>query len=189
MNSPPSSGSISAPLPRPWPDPDPDPEKSPIVIRLFDTLTGDVRPLEFRDEGRFSMYACGPTVYDHPHLGHARQAITYDVLRRYLAWRGLEVHHVANVTDIDDKIIARAHAEGTTEPAVAERWKKVYDEVMDTLGVLRPHDRPHATDYVDEMVAFIEALIANGSAYANTSGVYLRVHTCLLYTSPSPRDS
>lgn len=147
------------------------------MIRLFDTLTGDVRPLEFRDEGRFSMYACGPTVYDHPHLGHARQAITYDVLRRYLAWRGLEVHHVANVTDIDDKIIARAHAEGTTEPAVAERWKKVYDEVMDTLGVLRPHDRPHATDYVDEMVAFIEALIANGSAYANTSGVYLRVHT------------
>jgi len=147
------------------------------VIRLHDTLTGAVRPLSLRDEGRFSMYACGPTVYDHPHLGHARQAMTYDILRRYLEWRGLEVHHVANVTDIDDKIIARAQAEDTTEPAVAARWKEVYDEVMDALDVLRPHDRPHATDYVDEMVTFIETLIDNGSAYANESGVYLRVHT------------
>ena len=78
------------------------------MIRLYDTLTGDVRPLAQRDEGKVSLYACGPTVYDPPHLGHARQAMTYDVMRRYFEWRGLTVHHVANVTDIDDKIIARA---------------------------------------------------------------------------------
>ncbi|NDH24112.1 MAG: hypothetical protein EBY49_09250 [Actinobacteria bacterium] len=102
-----------------------------IVIRLYDTLTGDVRPLAQRDEGKVSLYACGPTVYDHPHLGHARQAMTYDVMRRYFEWRGLAVHHVANVTDIDDKIIARAQAENTTESAVATEWKQVYDDVMD----------------------------------------------------------
>ena len=147
------------------------------MIRLYDTLTGDVRPLAQRDEGKVSLYACGPTVYDHPHLGHARQAMTYDVMRRYFEWRGLAVHHVANVTDIDDKIIARAQAENTTESAVATEWKQVYDDVMDALGILRPHDRPHATEYVEEMVEFIQTLIDKGSAYANDSGVYLRVHT------------
>ena len=103
--------------------------------------------------------------------------MTYDVMRRYFEWRGLAVHHVANVTDIDDQIIARAQAEDTTEPAIAAVWKQVYDEVMDALGILRPHDRPHATEYVEEMVDFIQTLIDNGSAYANDSGVYLRVHT------------
>lgn len=146
-------------------------------MRLYDTLTGEIRPLELRDEGKVSLYACGPTVYDHPHLGHARQAMTYDIIRRYLEWRGLEVHHVANVTDIDDNIINRANREGSTEPEIAKEWKAVYDAaIFDALGILRPHDRPHATQYVDEMVTFIQTLIDNGSAYAIDSGVYLRVH-------------
>jgi cysteinyl-tRNA synthetase len=146
------------------------------VIRLYDTLTGDVRPLAQRDEGKMSLYACGPTVYDHPHLGHARQAMTYDIIRRYLEWRGVEVNHVANVTDIDDNIINRATREGLTEPEVATQWERVYIEVMRDLDILDPHERPHATEYVDEMVAFIQTLMDNGSAYANESGVYLRVH-------------
>ena len=146
------------------------------MIRLYDTLTGDVRPLAQRDEGKMSLYACGPTVYDHPHLGHARQAMTYDIIRRYLEWRGVEVNHVANVTDIDDNIINRATREGLTEPEVATQWERVYIEVMRDLDILDPHERPHATEYVDEMVAFIQTLMDNGSAYANESGVYLRVH-------------
>lgn len=136
-----------------------------------------VRPLAQRDPGKVSLYACGPTVYDHPHLGHARQALTYDVLRRYLQWRGVEVHHVANVTDIDDNIINRANKEGRTEPQVAAEWEAVYIEAMDELDILHPHDRPHATEFVDEMVAFIETLMDNGSAYATESGVYLRVRS------------
>lgn len=136
-----------------------------------------VRPLAQRDPGKVSLYACGPTVYDHPHLGHARQALTYDVLRRYLEWRGVEVHHVANVTDIDDNIINRANKEGRTEPQVAAEWEAVYIEVMDELGILHPHDRPHATEFIDEMVAFIAILMDNGSAYATESGVYLRVRS------------
>jgi cysteinyl-tRNA synthetase len=147
------------------------------VIRLYDTLTGETRPLPMRDEGRVSLYACGPTVYDHPHLGHARQALTYDIIRRYLEWTGLEVHHVANVTDIDDNIINRANREGSTEAEIAATWKAVYDTAMDSLDILRPHDRPHATEYVEQMVAFIATLVDNGSAYANDSGVYLRVNT------------
>ena len=146
------------------------------MIRLYDTLTGDVRPLAQRDEGKMSLYACGPTVYDRPHLGHARQAMTYDIIRRYLEWRGVEVNHVANVTDIDDNIINRATREGLTEPEVATQWERVYIEVMRDLDILDPHERPHATEYVDEMVAFIQTLMDNGSAYANESGVYLRVH-------------
>jgi len=146
------------------------------VIRLYDTLTGDVRPLAQREPGKLSLYACGPTVYDHPHLGHARQAMTYDIVRRYLEWRGIEVQHVANVTDIDDNIINRANREGVTEPEVAAKWEQIYTEAMDALDILHPHERPHATAYVDEMVDFIQTLIDNEAAYVNKSGVYLRVH-------------
>ena len=145
------------------------------MISLYDTLSGAVRPLELRRPGRVDIYACGPTVYDEPHLGHARGALTYDVLRRYLQWRGLEVQHVANVTDIDDKIIERARREGLTEPELAAHWDAVYVEAMEALGVLAPHQRPRATDWVGEMVDFVEGLMAGGAAYATGSGVYLRV--------------
>jgi cysteinyl-tRNA synthetase len=145
------------------------------MIKLYDTLSGEIRPFEPRDEGHVSLYACGPTVYDHPHLGHARQALTYDILRRYLEWRGFDVHHVANVTDIDDNIINRAKEEGSTEPDVAAEWEAIYIDAMDALDILHPHDRPHATDYVDQMVDFIAALVDKGVAYQTDSGVYLRV--------------
>ncbi len=146
------------------------------MIRLYDTLTGDVQPLAQREPGKVSFYACGPTVYDHPHLGHARQAMTYDIIRRYLEWRGVKVEHVANITDIDDNIIKRANREGLAEGEVAATWEEIYFEAMDALDILRAHQRPHATDYVDEMIAFIQVLVDNDSAYTSESGVYLRVH-------------
>ena len=145
------------------------------MISLFDTLTGGVRPLATREPGKVALYACGPTVYDHPHLGHARSALTYDVLRRYLQWRGLEVRHVVNVTDIDDKIIARARDEGRTESEVAVEWEAVYFDVMARLAVLEPHERPRATEWVAEMVEFIGRIVDAGAAYATGTGVYLRV--------------
>ena len=146
-------------------------------MKFFDTLQDQVVDFVPRKAGEVSLYACGPTVYSHPHLGHARQAITYDVIRRYFEWSGFTVHHVANITDIDDNIINRANDEGSTEPEVAAFWTTVYDEVMAELGVLEPHDRPHATSYVEEMIDFISVLVDNGSAYANDSGVYLRVRS------------
>ena len=146
-------------------------------MKIYDTLQDALVEFVPRREGEVSLYACGPTVYSHPHLGHARQAMTYDIMRRYLEWTGLHVHHVANVTDIDDKIINRALEEGRTETEVATEWKAVYDKAMDALNILLPHDRPHATEYVAEMVDMISTLVDNGSAYANESGVYLRVRS------------
>ena len=142
---------------------------------LFDTLTNTKRELELRDPGKVSIYACGPTVYDSPHLGHARNAMTYDILRRYMEWRGLEVHHVSNITDIDDNIINRAKREGSTEVEVAATWERAYIDAMDALGILHPHDRPHATEFVEQMVTFIADLVDKGVAYATPSGVYLSV--------------
>ena len=145
------------------------------MISLYDTLTGEVRPLKLREPGRVALYACGPTVYDHPHLGHARSALTYDVLRRYLEWRGLDVRHVANITDIDDNIINRAREEDSTENEVAVEWETVYINAMAALGVLDPHDRPRATEWVAEMVDFVAQIMDAGAAYTTPTGVYLRV--------------
>ena len=146
-------------------------------MKLYDTLQAKIVDFVPRKEGEVSLYACGPTVYSHPHLGHARQAMTYDIVRRYFEWSGFRVHHVANVTDIDDNIINRAIAEGTTESEIATYWEAVYIEAMEALNILAPHDRPHATDFVDEMVEFIRVLMDNGSAYSTDSGVYLRVRS------------
>ena len=150
-------------------------------MKIFDTLQAKIVDFEPRKPGEVSLYACGPTVYDHPHLGHARQAMTYDIVRRYFEWSGYHVHHVANITDIDDNIINRALREGSTEPEVATKWEAIYNDVMDALNVLPPHVRPHATEYVDEMIEFIELLMANDSAYSTDSGVYLRVRSVVGY--------
>jgi len=145
------------------------------VLRLHDTATGTVRPLEHRNEGEVSMYVCGPTVYDMPHIGHGRANLTFDILRRYLSFTGLKVHHVANVTDVDDNIIKRAGALGRTEPDVAAEFEARWWESMDALGDLRPQDVPHATQYIERMVALVGDLMAKGMAYETPDGVYLEV--------------
>jgi len=121
------------------------------------------------------MYVCGLTVDNLPHIGHGRFALVYDILRRYLIFRGLDVHYVSNVTDIDDKIIARAAREGRSEPDVAQEFETRMWEAMDALGVLRPDDAPHATGYVADMVALVSDLVGRGVAYETSSGVYLEV--------------
>jgi cysteinyl-tRNA synthetase len=145
------------------------------VLRLHDTATGTVRPLELRDPGRVSMYVCGPTVYDLPHLGHGRYSLVFDVLRRYLLFGGLDVRYVSNITDVDDNIINRAAEEGRTEPQVAVEYEARWWEAMDALGVLRPDDTPHATAYVPRMVQLVDDLMGRGVAYETADGVYLSV--------------
>ena len=145
------------------------------MLRLHDTATGTVRPLELRNEGEVSMYVCGPTVYDLPHIGHGRANLTFDILRRYLSFTGLRVHHVANVTDVDDNIIKRASELGRTEPDVAAEFEDRWWESMDALGDLRPQDVPHATQYIEDMVALVGDLMARGMAYETPDGVYLEV--------------
>ncbi len=146
------------------------------VIRLYDTLSRELVELRPRAPGTVSMYVCGPTVYDVPHLGHARTAVTYDVLCRYLTWRGMDVTVVSNITDVDDKIIERATAEESTEQEVAARFSDVYIRELDALGVAEPTARPRATEYVPEMVSFTEHLLARGAAYViDGAGVYFDV--------------
>ena len=145
------------------------------MLRLHDTATGETRPLELRDPGRVSMYVCGPTVYDVPHIGHGRFVLVFDVLRRYLEFRGLGVRYVSNVTDIDDKIITRANAEGRSGAAVAQEYEAVWWEAVDGLGVMRPTETPHATAYVEGMVGLVGSLVERGAAYETSDGVYLSV--------------
>jgi cysteinyl-tRNA synthetase len=145
------------------------------VLHLHDTATGTVRPLDQRDASEVSMYVCGPTVYGVPHLGHGRFALVFDVLRRYLEFTGVRVHYVSNITDIDDKIIERAKAEGRSEEEVAGEFEAAWWEAMDALGVMRPTESPHATAWVAEMVSLVSELIERQSAYVSDDGVYLSV--------------
>jgi len=121
------------------------------------------------------MYVCGLTVYDVPHLGHGRFALVFDVLRRFLEFRGLEVRYVSNITDIDDHIITRAAEEGRSEAEVAAHYEAVWWEAVDALGVKRPTEVPHATAFVADMVRLIGALVDRGVAYETSDGVYLSV--------------
>ena len=145
------------------------------MIRLFDSARGEVCELVTRDPGVLTMYVCGPTVYDLPHLGHGRMTLIWDVARRWYTFEGLDVRFVSNVTDIDDNIIARATREGSTEAAVAATYEAAWWAAMDALGVARPDEVPHATHYVAEMVSFIDALRASGVAYETSDGVYFDV--------------
>src|SRR5699024_3954111 len=140
-----------------------------------DTASGEVRELAQREPGVVSMYVCGPTVYDNPHLGHGRHVLAYDVLRRYLEWTGVRVRHVSNITDGDDNIIKRAERDGRTEPEAAQEFVGVWWDVMDRVGVLRPDETPHATEYIPQMVELVEELVAKGLAYETSDGLYLEV--------------
>ncbi|HVF75575.1 MAG TPA: cysteine--tRNA ligase [Acidimicrobiales bacterium] len=142
------------------------------MLRLHDTAYGTVRELTLRDPGRVSIYVCGPTVYDVPHIGHGRAALTYDILRRYLEWTGLAVDHVSNITDIDDKIIQRANERGRSADDVAAEFEQAWWDAVDALGVLRPTHDPHATAFVDRMLELIGELMAGDMAYETDDGVY-----------------
>ena len=147
-----------------------------MPVRLYDTLARAKVELVPREPGRLSMYVCGPTVYDVPHIGHGRAATTFDVIRRYLEWRGFAVTFVSNVTDVEDKIIARAAKTGSTEPEVAARFEAVHWEQLERLGVRRPDHVPHATEYVPSMLRMIEELVDRGHAYVvDGQGVYYDV--------------
>ncbi|MEI8127797.1 MAG: cysteine--tRNA ligase [Actinomycetota bacterium] len=145
------------------------------MVRLYDSLSGTVRELRLRDPGRVSIYVCGPTVYDFPHLGHGRFTLVWDALRRWLSYTGLEVTYVSNITDIDDNIIARANRDGRTEAEVAGEYEDHWWKAMAAIGVARPTHTPHATEFVAAMVETISSLILRNIAYRTSDGVYFDV--------------
>jgi cysteinyl-tRNA synthetase len=121
------------------------------------------------------MYVCGPTVDNDPHIGHGRFNLNYDILRRYLLFNGLDVDYVSNVTDIEDKIIARANLEQRSTQSVVDQYEAAWFAAMDGLGVLRSTHTPHATEYVEDMVKLVADLVGRGLAYETSDGVYLSV--------------
>jgi cysteinyl-tRNA synthetase len=145
------------------------------VLTLHDTATGRAAPLSLRTPGQVGMYVCGPTVDGVPHLGHGRFSLVFDVLRRYLLFTGLRVTYVSNITDIEDKIIERAAARGVDIAEFTAANEVQWWQMMEALGVLPPDEAPHATAYVDRMVALVEELVSRGVAYETADGVYLSV--------------
>jgi cysteinyl-tRNA synthetase len=160
------------------------------VLRLYDTAARAKVEFVPRRPGRVSMYVCGPTPYDAPHLGHGRKEVVFDTIRRYLIWSGLDVTYVSNVTDIEDKIIERAQRDGTTEPELAGRYEKEFWKQFDRLNIMRPDEMPRATEWIDQMQALISDLVHSGHAYViEGEGVYFEVASLPEYGGLSHRNT
>jgi len=142
---------------------------------------------EPRDEGRVGMYVCGPTVQAEPHVGHGRYAVAFDVIRRYLVWRGFDVTYVSNITDVEDKIIAAAAESGEPMDQLAMKMSKRFDDAFRALGVLPPDVEPKATEHIPEMLELIRRLIDRGLAYVRDGDVYFSVRTLEPYGKLSGR--
>lgn len=167
-----------------------------MSIFIYNTLTRKKEELRPVKEGRIGMYVCGPTVYDVPHIGHARSAYVFDVIRRYLKYRGYEVKFIRNVTDVDDKIIEKAKAEHRSTPLrqgfggqasapatslkdavkeISQKYLQAYHADMELLGIGKPDKEPKATEYIPKMIKFIELLIKKGCAYQSGGDVYFDI--------------
>lgn len=148
-------------------------------MKLFNSYTNTVEEFKPIDGNKVKMYVCGPTVYDYAHLGHARCYITWDVLYRYLKFRGYDVTYCRNVTDVDDKILKKAEKEGKSPTEVSQYWYKQFTNSMKSLNTLCPDIEPFATKTLGEMISITKDLIANGYAYEAGGDVYFRVKNSL----------
>ncbi|MCC7355959.1 MAG: cysteine--tRNA ligase [Anaerolineae bacterium] len=146
-----------------------------MALQIYNTLTRRVEPLETLIPNEVKMYVCGPTVYASAHVGHAMSAIVFDVIRRYLEYRGYKVLHVMNFTDVDDKIIVRARERGEDPIALAERYIEEFQEHIQALNILPATVYPRATREIEGMVTVIQDLIKEGYAYPADGDVYFRV--------------
>ena len=147
------------------------------MIRISNTMTRTKEEFVPLVPGEVRMYVCGVTVYDYSHIGHARSAIVFDVIRRYLTFKGYRVTFVKNYTDVDDRIIKRANDSGVTPREFAERFIAAEREDMASLGVLAPDIDPKATEHVPEMLDLIGALVASGHAYPVEGDVYFSIRS------------
>lgn len=144
-------------------------------MRLFNTLTNKKEEFKPIEEGKVSIYICGPTVYNHAHIGNTRPMIVFDVLRRTFEYLGNDVTFVSNYTDVDDKIIKAAKAEDITEKELTDKYIKAYEDVRAGLNIEDPTYKPRVTETMPEIINFIQALIDKGYAYEVDGDVYFRV--------------
>ena len=159
-----------------------------MPLRIYNTLTRKKEEFQPLKEGKVGMYVCGVTVYDFSHIGHARAAVVFDVIFRYLKYKGYEVTYVRNYTDVDDKIINKANDEGIDAKTVAERYIKEYDRDMEALKVEVPTFTPRATEHISDMIKLIEKLMENGYAYEIEGDVFYAVGKFKSYGKLSGKD-
>lgn len=148
-----------------------------MAIQVYNTLTRKKEPFQPIEEGKVKMYVCGPTVYNYIHIGNARPAIVFDTVRRYFEYRGYEVHYVLNFTDVDDKLIKAANEMDEDVSDIANRFIAAYKEDVGALGVQEAVDHPRVTENMEEIIDFIQSLIAKGFAYESEGDVYFRTRS------------
>ena len=144
-------------------------------LKIYNTLTRKKEEFETLEPGVVKMYVCGPTVYSKAHVGHAMSAMVFDIIRRYLEYRGYEVHYLMNFTDVDDKIIARANEQGVDPFKLAEGYIHDYEQNLSDLNIKPATFNPRATQEIDQIIAMISGLIEKGYAYLVEGDVYFRV--------------
>jgi cysteinyl-tRNA synthetase len=157
-------------------------------VRLRDSLTRDLRDVEPDGDGRIGVYVCGPTVYGRIHVGNARPYVVFQLMKRYLEWRGQRVHLVENITDVNEKIDIAARKRGIGSAELADEMARAYIDDTSRLGIGRPDDEPLATDTMREIIALIEELIAAGHAYEAGGDVYFSVRSYPEYGRLSGQD-
>ena len=148
-----------------------------MALKIYNTLTREKSEFKSIEEGQVRMYVCGPTVYDHAHVGHAMSALVFDVVRRYLQYSGYDVKYVMNFTDIDDKIIDRAKRLGVEPIVLAEQYIDEFKRNLKDLNILPATEHPRATEEIDAIIEMVSRLIEKGSAYEVDGDVYFRVET------------
>ncbi|GAB4521597.1 MAG: cysteine--tRNA ligase [Anaerolineales bacterium] len=146
-----------------------------MTLRIYSTLSRTKEPFETLEPGVVRMYVCGPTVYDKAHVGHAMSVLVFDIIRRYLEYKGYRVLHVMNYTDVDDKIILRAQREGRDPMALAEQYMLEFDQHLKDLNVLPATFKPRATQEIAQIIQIVQGLIEKGHAYVADGDVYFSV--------------
>lgn len=146
-----------------------------MSMKIYNTLSRQKETFTPLESGKVRMYVCGPTVYDSAHVGHAMSSIVFDVIRRYLEYKGYQVNHVMNYTDVDDKVIRRANDLGVDPVGLAERYIEEYDRLLQTLNVLPPSAKPRVSQEIDGIIELVKGLIEKGYAYEVEGDVYFRV--------------
>ena len=159
-----------------------------MSLIVYNTLTREKEPFTTIEPGKVRMYVCGPTVYSDAHVGHAMSSVVFDFIRRYLEYKGYEVRHVMNFTDVDDKIIARAARSGQDPAELANHYTEAYQQQLEKLNILRPTVFPRVSQTIPEIIRMVADLVESDHAYVTPSGdVYFRVRSDADYGKLSRR--
>ena len=146
-----------------------------MEIKFYNSMSNSLETFKPIRENKVSIYVCGPTVYNHAHIGNARPVVVFDVLVKFLRYVGYDVTYMSNFTDVDDKIINQAIKENVSEKEITDKYIEAYNKVIKDLGAINPDIRPRVTETMNEIIEFVQDLIDKGYAYIANGNVYFRV--------------